>query len=237
MNLGERNRQYWSEYEAGTTPGVGNIPSATLLERLPQGARVLDVGTGTGELAEALSKLGLSVAGIDINDHEITANSARETSVTYSTQDITERTNFEDASFDLVLFRYTLTSIHKDQWPALRTEAERITKPGSYVWLAEPGVNDAYASRYALGSSVLGDEHALYVFNDKDLAAKITDTHALEAVIANNQIARIVRHYTEAELMDLFPSFTKISLEHNSDTSPSGYPLDTITMVLQKQEK
>lgn len=236
MNLGERNREYWQKYEAGTTPGMNETPPDELLRSLPIGAHILDVGTGTGRLAESLAAQGFSVDAIDINEHEIAANTQRTSSVRYSVQDVTTTTGFPAEYFDLILFRYTLTNIHKDQWHALSNELQRITKPDSYVWLAEPGVNDAYAARYELGSQSLGDRHALYVFKDKTLAAKVQDTTALQKAVAQDQIARIVRHYDERELTDLFPAFAKIDGKHVNDTSPSGYPLETIVMTLQKAQ-
>ena len=234
MDLGKRNREYWSRYEAGTTPGIDVAPTPDLLESLPDGARVLDVGTGTGSLAESLASLGFSTSGIDINKNEITANTDRGSKVEYSTQDIAGTTGFHDAYFDLVLFRYTLTSIHKDQWKALIQEVDRITKPGGFVWLAEPYVNQAYTERYSLASHSLSDNHALYVFKNRDLAAQIKDAAALKEAIEHDEVARIVRHYDKNELLSLFPRFKKIDARHVNDTSPSGYPLDTIIMTLQK---
>lgn len=234
MNLGEQNLRYWSNYQAGTTPGLHEVPAAELLELLPEHAKVLDVGTGTGTLAQALSEIGLDTYAIDINQNEIKALQAQESSVHYSVQDITQPTTFTDDYFDLVLFRYTLTNVHKDQWSGLKKEITRIVKPGGYVWLAEPLVNEAYSARYELGKESLHDLHALYVFKDKTLAARVTTADELTKAIAQDQIARIVRHYSEEELRALFPGFTQVNSAHVNDVSPSGYPLDTVVMTLQK---
>jgi ubiquinone/menaquinone biosynthesis C-methylase UbiE len=234
MDLGKRNQQYWNRYEAGTTPGVGEVPPRSLLEALPPEAVILDAGTGTGKLADSLASLSFAAYGIDINENEIAANSKRATGAEYSVQDIASHTTFPNNLFDLVIFRYTLTNIHRDQWPALSQEVRRIVKPGGCIWLAEPHVNNAYAERYQLGSQSLGDKHALYVFKDKDQARRVTDRVALQHAQDNDEIARIVRHYDEVELQALFPGFRKVSVEHVEDTSPSGYPLDTVVMTLQK---
>ena len=234
MDLGKLNKLYWSQYAQGTTPGIDEMPSVDLLEGLTPHANVLDVGTGTGKLAEYLAALEFSVYGIDINDNEIAANKTRGSEVVYSHQDIAEQTDFSDSFFDLVIFRYTLTNIHKAQWAALTAEIGRITKLGGYVWLAEPHINEAYDERYKLGKQKLEDEHALYVFKDKDKAAQIKDAASLEAAIAADEVSRIVRHYDEAELADLFPEFKPVDTKHVSHTSPSGYPLDTVIMTFRK---
>lgn len=234
MDLGRLNKEYWSKYNAGSTPGVEEIPALSFLERFSEGSNVLDIGTGTGTLAEYLAGLGFTVYGIDINDNEIASNTSRETNVAYSLQDITEGTNFRDSFFDLVIFRYTLTSVHKPQWHALAREIGRITKLGGYVWLAEPHVSNAYSKRYELGRQQLGDEHALYVFKDKELASHIEDTAALNKALADNQVSRIVRHYDEVELKNLFPQFEALDTKHVNHTSPSGYPLDTVVITLKK---
>lgn len=201
---------------------------------LPEDASVLDVGTGTGRLAELPAGLGFKVSAIDINEREISANAERKSGVGYRVQDITGATTFPDASFDLLAFRYVLTNIHKDQWQSFSAEVDRITKSGGFVWLAEPQVNVEHKARYKLASELLDDEHALYVFKDRALASQVTDRSELNKVIVSDGIARIVRHYTEDELLRLFPHFEKISEKHVRLTSPSGYPLDTAILTLRK---
>lgn len=234
MDAGKRNQKYWSRYEAGSTPGIDEVPDKAFLAGLPESASVLDVGTGTGKLAELLAGLGFKVSAIDINEHEISANAERKSSVGYSVQDITQATMFPDASFDLLAFRYVLTNIHKDQWRSFSAEVDRITKPGGFVWLAEPKVNAEHKARYKLASELINDEHALYVFKDKSLASHITSKVELDDVIASDGVARIVRHYAEDELLALFPNFEKVSGRHVRLTSPSGYPLDTAILTLRK---
>lgn len=234
MDLGKRNQEYWNQYEAGSTPGIDEVPDKELLMGLPEDASVLDIGTGTGKLAELLTSLSFRVSAIDINEHEIDANTKRGSDVDYSVQDITGTTAFPDASFDLLALRYVLTNIHKDQWQAFSTEVDRITKPGGIVWLAEPQVNAEHEARYKLASEILDDEHALYVFKDRSLAPQVQNKAELDKVIASDGIARIVRHYTKDELIALFPNFEKTNEKHVRLTSPSGYPLDTAVLTLRK---
>jgi len=236
MDLGNQNIGYWKKYRSGTTPGVSAMPPPELLMKLPEKATILDVGTGTGTLADSLTKHGFKIFGIDINLKEINANKARGTKVTYSTQNIATKTSFADGFFDLVIFRYTLTNIHKDQWQKMSDEVDRITKSGSYVWIAEPHVNSSYKQRYALGRERLGDDQAFYVFKDKTMASRVTNRQTLERAIGDDEVARIVRHYTVSELESLFPKFRKVSSSHINDMSPSGFPLDTVVMALRKIE-
>ncbi len=86
---------------------------------------VLDVGTGTGIFAEAFSKLGLQVAGIDTNPKllevargYVPGGQFRETAA--------EGIPFEDASFDLVFLGHVLHETD-DPLKALK-EARRVAK-------------------------------------------------------------------------------------------------------------
>lgn len=233
-NLGSTNKKYWQHYQAGTTPGVPQEPADTVLSRISLQDPILDIGTGQGSLADSLAARGYTLYGIDINSNEIKENQKRGTGVNYSAQDIVEGTNFPDGFFKLVIFRYTLTNIHKDQWHTLTDEINRITQAESYLWLVEPLVSESYRDRYSLASSLLEDDHAFFVFKDKELAKEITTKEQLEQAIENNSVSRIVRHYSVEEIVQLFPKFKLVNSETVEIPSPSGYPINTLIAYMHR---
>jgi ubiquinone/menaquinone biosynthesis C-methylase UbiE len=235
MDLVSANKAFWQTYEAGTTPHVATAPDDTVYARLEPGTIALDIGCGDGALAEELANRNLQVYGIDINQNAITAAHERRTDVHYSVGDICEGTDFATESIGFATLRYILTSVHRPAWPAFTDEMERIMAPGSYVWLAEPLMNEAYASRSALAEPLTGEPQTLYVFKDRDLADKVRTPEALQEAIDTDKISRICRLYSDMELLSLFPGFELVDQALHEDTSPSGYPLATTVMLLQKR--
>ncbi len=105
---------------------------------LPENARILDAGCGTGEiswrLAELFPKAG--VAGIDIIDAHLNLARSRYANLaprlTFEHHSVFDLT-FPSRSFDLVVCRHVLHSIpHADRVVA---QFARITKPGGYLHL------------------------------------------------------------------------------------------------------
>ncbi len=84
---------------------------------------VLDVGTGTGVFAEAFSKLGMRVSGIDTNS-ELLAIARGHVPDGQFHEAPAEKIPFEDAMFDLVFFGVVLHETD-DALAALR-EAHRV---------------------------------------------------------------------------------------------------------------
>ncbi len=84
---------------------------------------VLDVGTGTGVFAEAFSKLGLHVSGIDTNSELLVIARGHVPAGKFQ-EAPAEKIPFEDASFDLVFFGVVLHETD-DALKALQ-EAHRV---------------------------------------------------------------------------------------------------------------
>ncbi len=235
MHLSQLNKHYWQNSPAGETTSIDVKPTRAVLARFPPQARVLDVGTGDGRLAEWLSRQGFDVVGIDINTHEIEATRHRETSVDYQVQDIAVGTVFQDSFFDLLCFRFTLCNIHRDEWDALAREVDRLTAARGYVWLVEPLVSPSYTERYRLAREVSDDEHALFVFKDKDAARTISTKGQLRDAIEQGAVSRISRHFTVSEIKTIFSSFDLVSRKKVKLISPSGFTIDTFVALFQKK--
>lgn len=137
-SLNESNKEYWQKYKPGQIPTVPKEPPSELLSNINT---ILDVGTGDGVLAEKLVQKGFEVYGIDIAENVIEENKKRNTKVNYSVQNIINKTNYPNSFFDLIIFRFTLTNIHKESWKNLGEEIFRLLKNGGRVWVLEPLVS------------------------------------------------------------------------------------------------
>jgi SAM-dependent methyltransferase len=101
---------------------------------LPAGARIADVGCGTGKLAEVLLAAGHTVVGVEPNDTmRAAADASLGGNAAFSCVDGTaEATGLPDASVDAVTAGQ---AFHWFEPEATRTEFRRILKPGGLVAL------------------------------------------------------------------------------------------------------
>lgn len=104
------------------------------LESLPEGAKVLDVGCGTGEQIRLIRELGFDVIGVEpapaMRQKAIDNNP--ETKIVEGT--ITE-IPFEDNSFDAVVSIEVLRYLHHDDVLKSYEEILRVLKPGGQMFV------------------------------------------------------------------------------------------------------
>ncbi|WP_433300442.1 class I SAM-dependent methyltransferase [Actinoplanes sp. CA-030573] len=116
-------------------------------EDLPDGARVLDVGTGPGRIPRALKakRPEWTVDGVDIEPKMIEYARGRdpENRVTFTVGDVAALP-YPDASFDLIV-----SSISQHHWADVEggvRDLRRVIRPGGQVWI--------YDARFALGKAL-----------------------------------------------------------------------------------
>lgn len=103
-------------------------------------ARILDVGTGSGQFISLLLELGVphgEIVGIDVSEKAVVAARKRfegTAGISFETMDGT-RLAFPDGSFDLVCLSNSLHHL-KDPAPVLE-EMVRVAKPGGAVLVVE----------------------------------------------------------------------------------------------------
>ena len=231
-SVAQQNIQYWQNYKPGEIPTFPASPPEKLLNYIK--GPILDIGTGDGILAEKLADKGFQVYGMDVVVNIVNENEKRKSKVEYSIGDITKRTHFPDNFFDLAIFKFVLTNIHKESWKGLGREVSRILKPQGRVWFLEPLVSESYKKRYELAANFVKDESCVYVFNDKELAEKINSKKELEDAIKENLVSRIVRHYTVEELKQIFNKLTLNDHRVIKAASPSGFVLNTVEGIFLK---
>lgn len=230
--LNKQNKKFWQKYKPGEVPGPSNEPPLKLLKN--KNYTILDIGTGDGLLAEKFSKDGFNVCAIDIAKNIINENKKRKTKVKYSIQDITQKTNFPNNHFNLIIFKFTLTNIHKESWNKVGKEVFRLLKPGGFLWTLEPLVSNSYRKRYVLASNFINDKNCVYVFYEKDLASQIRTKEDLGEAIRKEKVSRIVKHYTEQELKRIFIDLSLKESNKIEITSPSGFKINTFEGIFQK---
>jgi demethylmenaquinone methyltransferase/2-methoxy-6-polyprenyl-1,4-benzoquinol methylase len=108
-----------------------------LVRRIPSGANVLDVATGTGAVAAELVKRGRSVVGIDQSPEMLAVARERLPEVEF-VEGSAEELPFEDASFDALTVTYLLRYVD-DPGQTLR-ELARVVRPGGVVASLEFGI-------------------------------------------------------------------------------------------------
>jgi SAM-dependent methyltransferase len=113
------------------------------------GERMLDLGCGTGRVAELLAQAGADVVGVDLSPALIERAqeraSAQGLSIDYRVGDC-ERLELEDASFDGV--GSSVGNMFAPDHAASAAELARVTKPGGRIalanWAPGPGVQDLF---------------------------------------------------------------------------------------------
>ncbi len=141
-DLGEVNRLDFQHFVLRNGFG-GNY-----LAPISQPQMILDVGCGTGRWAMELAALfpTAKVFGVDMVtpavDREATSGNGldrRPLNYTFVQGNILDGLPFSERSFDFTHQRLLATAIPKDRWPYAIADMARVTKPGGWVELAEPG--------------------------------------------------------------------------------------------------
>lgn len=121
--------------------------------RIPEGARILDAGCGTGEIASRLAKLfpQARVLGVDIVDRHLELARSRyarlASRLAFERQSVFELLA-PDGTFDLTVCRHVLHAIpHADR---VMAELARVTRPGGYLHLIPEDYGMLHFQRAAL---------------------------------------------------------------------------------------
>jgi SAM-dependent methyltransferase len=130
---GQRQRQVWSIGDYSAMAGQYEGAAADLVARadLRPGMRVLDIATGTGNVAIAAARAGGQVTGIDITPEFFDEAEARALEagllISWDEGDAAELP-YVDASFDRVLSAFGLMFVHDGA--AATREVVRVLRPG-----------------------------------------------------------------------------------------------------------
>ena len=157
-------------------------------ERIPAGARVLELGCGAGIPMTAALADGRDVTGVDISARQIELARANVPNATFVQADMTALA-FEPASFDAVVAFYSLTHIPRDDVAALLHRIRDWLRPGG-MFIATMGVEDdpggieqdwlgvdMYFSHFSARKNRRLIEEAGFVIESADVLAEPEDRH------------------------------------------------------------
>jgi demethylmenaquinone methyltransferase / 2-methoxy-6-polyprenyl-1,4-benzoquinol methylase len=116
-----------------------------LVSRIPSGASVLDVATGTGAVAVELLKRGCTVVGIDQSPEMLAVARERLPDVRF-VEGRAEELPFEDASFDALTVTYLLRYVD-DPGETLK-ELARVVRSGGVIASLEFGIPPSPLARW-----------------------------------------------------------------------------------------
>lgn len=111
-----------------------DLPRMVELAGLPAGARLLDIGTGTGHTGLAFAASGVEVVGLDMTRAMLdqARGLARQRGATFdAVQSYAERLPFADGAFDAVACRYC--AHHFQDNPQAIREMGRVLRPGGVL--------------------------------------------------------------------------------------------------------
>lgn len=146
---------YWACFNADASPVATPHAFYKILERLPKGSKVLDVGVGSGTylefepLRKLLLERDLHVDGVDISDPNIKISQQRimkhglEAHFTAKTQDA--RTLDAEGAYDAILYMESFPCMSVDIFVDILKSTQRLLKPKTgitylYHNLADPSL-------------------------------------------------------------------------------------------------
>lgn len=197
---------------------------------VPQGARILDVGAGTGVYSMALAMDGYDVHALELVEHNIEvfrSNLPEGANIPVEQGNALDLSRFADESFDAVLLFGPLYHLYtkEDKLTALG-EAKRVLKPEGHLFAAycmneATVIHDAFAgdgskALYYLKSGMLtADYHCI------SEPADLFEMVRLEDIDELNRESGLKREKIVAS--DLFTIYIRDQVEHFSDAVYQAY--------------
>jgi len=173
--------------------------------------RVVDIGCGKGEFAAAIAGLGAQVSGIEPDPVQAASNrKAKPVPGLDLFEAGAQSLPLENASQDLLLFRFSLHHIPPSLYPAVFKDAARVLKPCGSLYIMEP---------VAKGSS----QYVMELFHDETRVRSIAQ-QALTDFTSEYFAHKASYHYDVIRRYDDFEAYVK----RYGKLSYNSYALDTV---------
>jgi 2-polyprenyl-3-methyl-5-hydroxy-6-metoxy-1,4-benzoquinol methylase len=128
------------------------------------GARLVDIGCGSGSFVRRAGILGYAALGLEFDRQAVDAAAASGLTIR---QGSLPDTGLPDGSFDAATLSQVIEHVH-DPIAALR-EVRRILKPGGFLWVATPNAGAAGHARYGADWRGLEPPRHLVLFSPEAL--------------------------------------------------------------------
>jgi SAM-dependent methyltransferase len=195
-------------------PAIPDLPPMPVLEHVPAGSSVLDVGCNKGINAIFLAEHGFQVVGIDVHGAAIeearmrVQNLRLPGSAEFTVGDILEEP-FTDCFDGILLIRVLTCFAESCEWDALLRRANQLLKPRGYLYihdfLASPDI-EAYRVRYEAGAR-LGWRPGNFQVND-----------------AQGNRLFIAHHHSPEEVASIRAGYETLSYRSHESLSMNGNP-------------
>ncbi len=185
-------------------PPMAEAMLAMIRERVPTGARFLELGVGTGRIAVPVVDAGYSLVGIDLSRAMMARMQAKLASTHRAglvQGDITHLP-FADHSFDAALAVHILHLV--SGWRAALTETRRVLKPGGILFYdatrrADKGLDHEIRRKLRELLRARGSDMKRPGGERDDVLAALAD---MGATVEPVEVAREERTHTVRELID-----------------------------------
>jgi 2-polyprenyl-3-methyl-5-hydroxy-6-metoxy-1,4-benzoquinol methylase len=149
MPAREYHEALWEAVPEGLSPPYMTARLAFLLDHVPVGARVLDVGCGEGRFTSALARAGRETVGVDVAEEPLRRAREREPDLDMRLLPAEGRWPLEDVSFDAVFAGEVIE--HVADTAGWLSEVRRVLRSGGALVLSTPAHGPL--TRLALGLS------------------------------------------------------------------------------------
>jgi 2-polyprenyl-3-methyl-5-hydroxy-6-metoxy-1,4-benzoquinol methylase len=136
MPAREYHERLWEEVPKGLQPPQMAARLAFLLDRVPVGGRVLDVGCGEGRFTSALARAGHEAVGIDVAQEPLRRAREREQGLDLRLVPAAGPWPLEDVSFDAVWAGEVIE--HVADTSGWLSEVRRVLRSGGALVLSTP---------------------------------------------------------------------------------------------------
>ena len=131
----QESAEHYIENVAPMTANSGQLQILQEVGGIDKSCNVMELGCGTGDLAEQLAEIAGRVAAIDFSENMIRIASERFPHIDFRVADA-EAVPFEDNAFDVVVSNYT--AHHFARPKIVFAEAGRLLKPGGRLVVIMP---------------------------------------------------------------------------------------------------
>jgi len=146
MNANDCLNQYYSAYdeEGRLLTRYGRVEYETTMRYirryLPEDARIIEIGAGTGRYSHTLARMGYTVDAVELVQHNIDqfkANTVEGERITVTQGSACDLSAFPDNTYNVTLLLGPMYHLFTEaEKLAALSEAVRVTKPGGVIFVA-----------------------------------------------------------------------------------------------------